>query len=244
MTWASGPQSRLETTVIGLDPVVAGELSSTPQLRPAAAEGIGERWPWDSGGAGQSREPEQAAAAAGAGRADQGPGLPAGRRADRRGLRSIEAEFASVCGGRLCVKLVIRPADADPESCGFQRTDPPAGTTVQRDTTVALVCTPAPTEPSDSTPRTAPTRRRTPPHPTTASRQPAPDRSPPMTTSQPAGQPGAAAATPSADGRPGQLGGQPQAGAQLDSGPSAVPPASGSPSWPSWSARSWPRPPC
>ena len=65
---------------------------------------------------------------------------------------SIEATFTTVCGGRLCVRLVIQPADADPETCGFARTDPPAGTTVQRDTTVALVCTPAPTEPSETIP--------------------------------------------------------------------------------------------
>jgi hypothetical protein len=65
---------------------------------------------------------------------------------------SIEATFAEVCGGRLCVKLVIQPADADPQTCGFARTEPPAGTTVQRDTTVVLVCTPAPTEPTETTP--------------------------------------------------------------------------------------------
>jgi hypothetical protein len=65
---------------------------------------------------------------------------------------SIEAEFAAVCGGRLCVKLVIQPANADPASCGFQRTDPPAGATVRRDTTVALVCTPEPTDPSETIP--------------------------------------------------------------------------------------------
>lgn len=65
---------------------------------------------------------------------------------------SIEAGFVAACGGRLCVTLVIRPSDADPESCGFAGTDPPAGTTVQRKSTVALVCTPAPTDPSDTSP--------------------------------------------------------------------------------------------
>jgi hypothetical protein len=65
---------------------------------------------------------------------------------------SIEAEFVAACGGQLCVTLVIRPADADPESCGFAGTDPPAGTTVKRDTTVALVCNPAPTDTGDTTP--------------------------------------------------------------------------------------------
>jgi hypothetical protein len=64
---------------------------------------------------------------------------------------SIEAKFAAACGGQLCVKLVIQPADADRESCGFAGTDPPAGTSVQRGTTVALLCTPAPTESSETT---------------------------------------------------------------------------------------------
>ena len=84
---------------------------------------------------------------------------------------SIEAEFAAVCGGRLCVKLVIQPASADPGTCGFARTDPPAGTTVKRDTTVALVCTPAPTEPSETTPpdNTDPPDETTPPDDTTQS---------------------------------------------------------------------------
>ena len=70
---------------------------------------------------------------------------------------SIEAEFVAACGGQLCVTLVIRPANADPETCGFAGTDPPARTTVQRDTTVALLCTPAPTDPGDTTPPDATT---------------------------------------------------------------------------------------
>jgi hypothetical protein len=65
---------------------------------------------------------------------------------------SIRDKFVAVCGGRLCVTLVIQPADADRESCGFSRTSPGAGTTVQRNTTVAVVCTPAPTETSETTP--------------------------------------------------------------------------------------------
>ena len=65
---------------------------------------------------------------------------------------SLEAGFADACGGRLCVKLVIQPADADPQTCSFAGTDPPAETTVQRGTTVALLCTPAPTESTDTTP--------------------------------------------------------------------------------------------
>jgi hypothetical protein len=64
---------------------------------------------------------------------------------------SLEAEFVAACGGSLCVKLVIQPADADPQTCGFAGTDPPAGTTVERDTTVALLCNPAPTESTDTT---------------------------------------------------------------------------------------------
>ena len=96
---------------------------------------------------------------------------------------SIEAKFAAACGGQLCVKLVIQPADADRESCGFAGTDPPAGTSVQRGTTVALLCTPAPTESSetttpdntDSTDTT--TRLITRPNRTTASRRVAPERS-------------------------------------------------------------------
>jgi hypothetical protein len=65
---------------------------------------------------------------------------------------SLEAGFANACGGRLCVKLVIQPADADPQTCGFAGTDPPAGTTVERESTVALLCNPAPTESTDTTP--------------------------------------------------------------------------------------------
>ncbi|HSO55150.1 MAG TPA: hypothetical protein VL330_20980 [Actinomycetes bacterium] len=65
---------------------------------------------------------------------------------------SIEAEFVAVCGGRLCVQLVVQPADADPESCGFARTEPSAGTTVQRDSTVVLVCNPRPTDPGETDP--------------------------------------------------------------------------------------------
>lgn len=78
---------------------------------------------------------------------------------------SIEAEFVAVCGGRLCVQLVVQPADADPESCGFARTEPSAGTTVQRDSTVVLVCNPRPTDPSGTTPPddTAPPDDTTPP---------------------------------------------------------------------------------
>jgi hypothetical protein len=84
---------------------------------------------------------------------------------------SIEAKFAAVCGGRLCVKLVIRPPDADRESCGFAGTDPTAGTPVQRGTTVALLCTPAATESSDTTTpdNTDPTDTTTTPDDTTQS---------------------------------------------------------------------------
>ena len=58
----------------------------------------------------------------------------------------------AVCGGRLCVQLEVQPADADPESCGFARTEPSAGTTVQRDSTVVLVCNPRPTDPGETDP--------------------------------------------------------------------------------------------
>jgi hypothetical protein len=86
-------------------------------------------------------------------------------------LDSIRDEFAKACGGRLCVKLVIDPANADPETCEFARTNPKADTTVQRDTTVALVCNPRPTETSETTPpgNTDPTDPTTPPDDTTPS---------------------------------------------------------------------------
>lgn len=63
----------------------------------------------------------------------------------------IGTQLAELCGGRLCVELVIRPADANRETCLYTRSDPPAGATVQRGATVALICTPETTESSDTT---------------------------------------------------------------------------------------------
>ncbi len=159
------PANEASSTIEAPASTVAGQDDGQPaDATPTSAEGGGSG---ESGGSGGT----------GAGPGDSGrrvPGAPVdpGNRNNQPQARgapikipafqqvgapigevfgSIEAEFAEVCGGRLCVKLVIRPADANRETCGFARTDPPAGATVQRGTTVALVCTPEPTESSDTT---------------------------------------------------------------------------------------------
>jgi hypothetical protein len=44
--------------------------------------------------------------------------------------------------GTLCVKVQVRPSDADPTTCGFDYLDPPSGRSLERDQTVTMVCTP------------------------------------------------------------------------------------------------------
>ena len=146
------------------------EASATSE--PPATAGAGEDEPSAAGEAGGGGGPGGTAAPGGSG--SRVPGAPVNpenrnNQPQARGapikvpafqqigapigevLDSITAEFADACGGQLCVKLVIQPADADRDTCGFAGTDPAAGAEVRRGRTVTLVCNPAPTESSDTT---------------------------------------------------------------------------------------------
>jgi hypothetical protein len=55
----------------------------------------------------------------------------------------IRDQFEQLCDHQEpCVDIVVQPADANPDTCLFSRTEPPKDTTIHRGDTVTLVCTP------------------------------------------------------------------------------------------------------
>ena len=138
---AGSPASTADGEGDGQPSEATATSAGAPGGTSAAPGGAGGGVPGAPGGPGNRKNQPQALGAPIKVPAFQQIGAPIGEV-----FGSIEAEFAAACGGRLCVKLVVQPADADPQTCGFAGTDPPAGTTVQRETTVVLRCNPAPTE--------------------------------------------------------------------------------------------------
>jgi len=51
----------------------------------------------------------------------------------------IESGIRKQCGGELCVTLRVEPRNDSLKSCKFDRTDPPQGTEVDRETIVVIV---------------------------------------------------------------------------------------------------------
>lgn len=44
--------------------------------------------------------------------------------------------------GTVCLNVEVRPSEADPTKCGFHHLEPPSDTSLERDETVVMVCTP------------------------------------------------------------------------------------------------------